>query len=118
MNAGTVEFLVDPEVGEHFFIECNPRIQVEHTVTEQVMGIDLVEAQFRIAAGASLAALGLADQKAVGRRAAMPCRRGSSRRARARSPPTASRPGPACGSMPAATSGSRRRRSSIRCSPS
>ncbi|MPZ30597.1 MAG: ATP-grasp domain-containing protein [Rhodospirillales bacterium] len=65
-NAGTVEFLVDPETGEHFFIECNPRIQVEHTITEQVMGVDLVEAQFRIAAGASLAALGLADQKGVG----------------------------------------------------
>ena len=65
-NAGTVEFLVNPETGEHFFIECNPRIQVEHTITEQVMGFDLVEAQFRIAAGASLAALGLADQKAVG----------------------------------------------------
>jgi acetyl/propionyl-CoA carboxylase alpha subunit/acetyl-CoA carboxylase carboxyltransferase component len=65
-NAGTVEFLVDPESGEHFFIECNPRIQVEHTITEQVMGFDLVEAQFRIAAGASLASLGLADQKSVG----------------------------------------------------
>jgi len=65
-NAGTVEFLVDPETGEHFFIECNPRIQVEHTITEQVMGFDLVEAQFRIAAGATLASLGLPDQTAVG----------------------------------------------------
>jgi acetyl/propionyl-CoA carboxylase alpha subunit/acetyl-CoA carboxylase carboxyltransferase component len=65
-NAGTVEFLVDPESGKHFFIECNPRIQVEHTITEQVMGLDLVEAQFRIAAGDSLAAIGLGDQKAVG----------------------------------------------------
>jgi len=65
-NAGTVEFLVNPETGEHFFIECNPRIQVEHTITEQVMGLDLVEAQFRIAAGATLTGLGLADQKAVG----------------------------------------------------
>ncbi len=66
VNAGTVEFLVSPERGEFFFIECNPRIQVEHTITEQVTGIDLVEAQFRIAAGASLASLGLADQRAVG----------------------------------------------------
>lgn len=66
VNAGTVEFLVTPETGEHFFIECNPRIQVEHTVTEQVTGIDLVEAQFNIASGASLASLGLGDQDAVG----------------------------------------------------
>jgi acetyl-CoA carboxylase carboxyltransferase component/biotin carboxyl carrier protein len=66
-NAGTVEFLVSPETAEHFFIECNPRIQVEHTVTEQVTGIDLVEAQLEIAAGRSLAALGLPDQRAVGR---------------------------------------------------
>ena len=64
-NAGTVEFLVAPESGEHFFIECNPRIQVEHTVTEQVTGIDLVEAQFRVAGGDTLAELGLADQGAV-----------------------------------------------------
>ena len=58
VNAGTVEFLVSPETDEYYFIECNPRIQVEHTVTEQVTGIDLVEAQFRIAAGASLGSVG------------------------------------------------------------
>ena len=65
VNAGTVEFLVVPESGEFFFIECNPRIQVEHTITEQAMRFDLVEAQFRIAAGETLKALGLADQKAI-----------------------------------------------------
>lgn len=66
-NAGTVEFLVDGESGKHFFIECNPRIQVEHTITEQVMGLDLVEAQFRIASGDSLASIGVGDQNSVGR---------------------------------------------------
>ena len=66
VNAGTVEFLVTPETNEYFFIECNPRIQVEHTVTEQILGIDLVEAQFRIAAGATLDSMGLGDQASVG----------------------------------------------------
>ncbi|MCP4752398.1 MAG: ATP-grasp domain-containing protein [Proteobacteria bacterium] len=66
INAGTMEFLVSPETGEYFFIECNARIQVEHTVTEQVLGIDIVEAQFHIASGASLASLGLEDQNSVG----------------------------------------------------
>ena len=65
VNAGTVEFLVQPEAGTHYFIECNPRIQVEHTITEQVTGLDLVQAQFHLAAGASLAALGLGEQTAV-----------------------------------------------------
>jgi acetyl/propionyl-CoA carboxylase alpha subunit/acetyl-CoA carboxylase carboxyltransferase component len=68
VNAGTVEFLVAPETGEYYFIECNPRIQVEHTVTEQVTGIDLVEAQFHIAAGVTLTELGLGDQQAVATR--------------------------------------------------
>ena len=64
-NAATVEFLVSPETGDHFFIECNPRIQVEHTVTEQVTGVDLVEAQFRIAAGARLEEIGIVSGNAV-----------------------------------------------------
>ena len=65
VNAGTVEFLVDPAAGERYFIECNPRIQVEHTVTEQVTGVDLVEAQFRIAAGETVGDLGLGWAPAV-----------------------------------------------------
>ena len=53
-NAGTVEFLLDLETGEWFFIEMNPRIQVEHTVTEQITGIDIVRAQILIAQGHEL----------------------------------------------------------------
>ena len=53
-NAGTVEFLVDTETGEWFFIEVNPRVQVEHTVTEMVTGIDIVRCQIQIAQGLEL----------------------------------------------------------------
>jgi len=53
-NAGTVEFLVDADSGEWFFIEVNPRIQVEHTVTEMVTGIDVVRCQIQIAQGKPL----------------------------------------------------------------
>ncbi|WP_174703883.1 pyruvate carboxylase [Alkalicoccus saliphilus] len=53
VNAGTVEFLVDPH-GEFFFIEVNPRIQVEHTVTEMITGFDIVQAQLYIADGKSI----------------------------------------------------------------
>ena len=54
LNAGTVEFLHDLDTGNFHFIEVNPRIQVEHTVTEQVTGIDLVRAQIRIAEGGAI----------------------------------------------------------------
>ena len=53
--AGTVEFLMDRDSGEAFFIEVNPRVQVEHTVTEQVTGIDIVRAQILLAEGATIA---------------------------------------------------------------
>ena len=64
INAGTVEFLVDKE-GHHYFIEMNPRIQVEHTVTEMVTGIDLVRAQLLIAEGYPLSdpRIGMARQE-------------------------------------------------------
>jgi pyruvate carboxylase len=61
VNAGTVEFLLD-ERGHHVFIEMNPRIQVEHTVTEEVTDRDLVIAQLRIASGATLGDLGITSQ--------------------------------------------------------
>ena len=52
--AGTIEFLMDMDTGEFYFIEVNPRVQVEHTVTEEVTGIDIVQAQIKIAEGKSL----------------------------------------------------------------
>ncbi|MGP6088068.1 pyruvate carboxylase [Antarctobacter jejuensis] len=61
--AGTVEFLMDMDSGKFYFIEVNPRVQVEHTVTEEVTGIDIVQAQILIAEGKSLAeATGKASQ--------------------------------------------------------
>ena len=53
-NAGTAEFLMDSDTGISYFIEVNPRIQVEHTVSEEVTGIDIVKAQIRIAEGARI----------------------------------------------------------------
>ncbi|MEM8592925.1 MAG: pyruvate carboxylase, partial [Pseudomonadota bacterium] len=61
--AGTVEFLMDMATGQFYFIEVNPRVQVEHTVTEEVTGIDIVQAQIKIAEGKSLMeATGVASQ--------------------------------------------------------
>ena len=54
-NAGTVEFLMDMDSQQFYFIEVNPRVQVEHTVTEEVTGIDIVQSQIQIAEGATLA---------------------------------------------------------------
>ncbi|MFE3753506.1 pyruvate carboxylase [Nocardia tengchongensis] len=71
--AGTVEFLLD-ERGNHVFIEMNPRIQVEHTVTEEITDVDLVQSQLRIAAGESLADLGLSQDAIHIRGAALQCR--------------------------------------------
>jgi pyruvate carboxylase len=77
VNAGTVEFLLDTvgeREGQHFFIEMNPRIQVEHTVTEEVTDVDLVSSQMRIAFGQSLAELGLEQHDIHLRGAALQCR--------------------------------------------
>ena len=65
-NAGTVEFLMDMDTGHFYFIEVNPRVQVEHTVTEEVTGIDIVQSQILIAEGATLAeATGVTRQEDV-----------------------------------------------------
>ncbi|MGP0221638.1 MULTISPECIES: pyruvate carboxylase [unclassified Paenarthrobacter] len=77
VNAGTVEFLVDTEgarAGQHVFIEMNPRIQVEHTVTEEITDVDLVQAQMRIASGETLADLGLSQETVSIKGAALQCR--------------------------------------------
>ena len=64
--AGTVEFLMDMDSGNFYFIEVNPRVQVEHTVTEEVTGIDIVRAQILIAEGKTLLeATGVAAQDEV-----------------------------------------------------
>ena len=73
-NAGTVEFLVD-RYGNHYFMEVNPRVQVEHTVTEEVTGIDIVQSQILLASGKSLTELGLTqDQIPEPATCAMQCR--------------------------------------------
>lgn len=71
--AGTVEFLLG-ENDQYVFIEMNPRIQVEHTVTEEITDVDLVSSQLRIAAGASLGELGLRQPDIRAHGAALQCR--------------------------------------------
>lgn len=72
-NAGTAEFLVDQQ-NRYYFIEINPRIQVEHTITEEITGIDIVAAQIQIAAGATLEQLGLTQDRISTRGFAFQCR--------------------------------------------
>ena len=71
--AGTVEFLLD-ENGQYVFIEMNPRIQVEHTVTEEITDVDLVSSQLRIASGETLDELGLRQRDILPHGAALQCR--------------------------------------------
>ncbi|KAK5972102.1 Carboxylase:pyruvate/acetyl-coa/propionyl-coa, partial [Trichostrongylus colubriformis] len=72
-NAGTVEFLVD-EKGNYYFIEVNARLQVEHTVTEEITGVDLVQAQIRIAEGKTLNDLKLTQDNIIPHGSAIQCR--------------------------------------------
>ncbi|RKP34990.1 pyruvate carboxylase [Dimargaris cristalligena] len=72
-NAGTAEFLVDQE-GRHYFIEINPRIQVEHTVTEEVTGLDIVSMQMQIAAGLTFKDLEISQDAIETRGCAIQCR--------------------------------------------
>ncbi len=73
VNAGTVEFLLDGD-GQHHFIEMNPRIQVEHTITEEICDVDLVQSQLRIAGGATFADLGFDQDSVAPRGVAIQCR--------------------------------------------
>ncbi|XP_022114673.2 pyruvate carboxylase, mitochondrial isoform X2 [Pieris rapae] len=72
-NAGTVEFLLDDK-GNFYFIEVNARLQVEHTVTEEVTGIDLVQSQIRVAEGMTLPEMGLTQDKIRADGYAIQCR--------------------------------------------
>ncbi len=71
-NAGTVEFLISGD--EHYFIEMNPRLQVEHTVTEEITGVDIVASQIMIAEGKTLSEIGVSQETVVPRGFAIQCR--------------------------------------------
>ncbi|PAA92497.1 hypothetical protein BOX15_Mlig025951g3 [Macrostomum lignano] len=73
-NAGTVEFLFEESTGRHYFMEVNPRVQVEHTVSEEITGVDIVRTQIRIAEGHSLSSLGLNQSEIAASGCAMQCR--------------------------------------------
>ena len=106
-GAGTVEFLMDADTGAFFFIEVNPRIQVEHTVTEEVTGVDIVKAQIRIAEGAAIGDQepGCVPARPTFSSMAMPCSAASQPKIRSRissrtmaaSPPIAAPPASAFG---------------------
>jgi pyruvate carboxylase len=125
IGAGTVEFLMDADTGKFYFIEVNPRIQVEHTVTEQVTGIDIVKAQIHILDGF---AIGTPESGVPCRKTsastAMPCSAASRPRTRSRtsfptmaaSPPIAAPPVSASASTAARPIPARSLRvSTIRC---
>jgi len=73
-NAGTVEFLVDQDTGLHYFMEVNARLQVEHTVTEEVTGVDLVQTQIKVAEGQLLTDMGLTQDNIQTHGSAIQCR--------------------------------------------
>jgi len=73
-NAGTFEFLIDADTNKHYFIEVNPRVQVEHTCTEEVTGVDIVQSQIKIASGISLPEQGLTQENIQIRGTAIQCR--------------------------------------------